>query len=64
MEERGMGWRFGTDDPEALLAGHGWQAEATQPGEEAASYGRWPYPVVPRGQREYPHSYLVIAHRA
>src|SRR5262245_60822243 len=38
MEERGMPWRFGTDEPEALLAAYGWQAHARQPGEEGAHY--------------------------
>ena len=38
MEERGMGWRFGTDDPAALFAQHGWEAEVKQPGEEGAKY--------------------------
>jgi methyltransferase (TIGR00027 family) len=64
MEERGMPWKFGTDDPEALLAGHGWQAQVVQPGEEGADYGRWTRPAPPpREQREFPHSFLVVAHR-
>jgi len=38
MEERGMGWRFGTDDPAALFAGHGWDTDIKQPGKEGARY--------------------------
>jgi methyltransferase (TIGR00027 family) len=63
MEERGWPWRFGTDDPEALLAAHGWQARITQPGEEGANYRPWPYPVAPRTDRTSPHTFLVVARR-
>lgn len=44
----GCPWVFGTDEPEALFAAHGLKAEAVQPGEPAADYGRWPDPVPPR----------------
>jgi methyltransferase (TIGR00027 family) len=44
----GCPWLFGTDEPEALFAGHGFTAEAVQPGEPGADYGRWPDPVPPR----------------
>jgi len=63
MAERGMGWHFGTDEPEALLDEYGWRAEAIQPGEEGAHFGRWPYPPLPREQKEFPHSFLVTAIR-
>jgi methyltransferase (TIGR00027 family) len=64
MAERGMAWKFGTDEPEALLARFGWHAHVTQPGEEGAHYGRWPRPAPPpREQREFPHSFLVVACR-
>lgn len=55
--------RFGTNTPEALLAGHGWEAEATQPGESGASYGRWPQPP-PREVPGFPRSFLLTARRA
>jgi methyltransferase (TIGR00027 family) len=63
LAERGMAWRFGTDDPEGLLADHGWQALVTQLGEEGANYGRWPYPVHARSERDAPHGFLVEARR-
>jgi methyltransferase (TIGR00027 family) len=44
----GCPWLFGTDEPEALFDRHGIDAQAVQPGEPAADYGRWPDPVPPR----------------
>ncbi|GAA5076413.1 SAM-dependent methyltransferase [Nocardia iowensis] len=44
----GCPWRFGTNKPEALFAGHGIEAVAVQPGEPSADFGRWPDPVPPR----------------
>ena len=38
MEEQGMGWRFGTDDPAGLFTMHGWDTKTKQPGEEGARY--------------------------
>lgn len=38
MEERGMAWRFGTDDPAGLFAEHGWEAQVKQPAEQGAKY--------------------------
>jgi methyltransferase (TIGR00027 family) len=55
--------RFGTDSPEALFAGVGWQATALQPGDEGANFGRWPFPVMPRELRRVPRSFLVAARR-
>ena len=64
LEERGTPWRFGTNQPEALLAAHGWRAEAVlQPGEPGAAFGRWPYPVAPRSVPGLPRSFLVHATR-
>jgi methyltransferase (TIGR00027 family) len=54
----GMAWRFGTDDPEALLAAHGWQATATVAGAEGASFGRL-LPPSAAGLR----AWLVVATR-
>jgi methyltransferase (TIGR00027 family) len=56
LAERGTPWRFGTDDPAALLAGHGWRSEIARPGDQGADYGRWPHPDA--------LSYLVVARRA
>ena len=56
--------RFGTNDPETLMARHGWEADATQPGEEGANYGRWPRSRVPRWLPGLPRSFLVKARRS
>jgi methyltransferase (TIGR00027 family) len=61
---RGAPGRFGTNDPEALFAEHGWEAEVIQPGESEATYGRWPYPVAPRRMPGVPRLFLVRARRA
>jgi methyltransferase (TIGR00027 family) len=60
---RGATGRFGTNDPEGLLAEHGWAAEATQAGEWGANYGRWPYPVALRGRPGAPRIFFVRAWR-
>lgn len=61
--QRGIVGRFGTNDPETLLAEHGWEVHVTQPGERGANYGRWPYPVVHRGVPGVPRLFLVRAQR-
>jgi methyltransferase (TIGR00027 family) len=64
LAENGIpGARFGTDDPEGLLAAHGWNAHVLQYGDEGADFGRWPYPSIPRDDRSLPHNYLIIAER-
>jgi len=63
LERRGAPWRFGTNEPEALLARHGWQALVRQPGEEGANFGRWPWPVTPRDLPGFPRCFLVTARR-
>jgi hypothetical protein len=64
LEQRGTPWRFGTNEPEALLARYGWHAEAvTQPGEGGAHFGRWPWPVAPRDVPGLPRSFFVTALR-
>jgi methyltransferase (TIGR00027 family) len=56
--------RFGTNDPEVLMAESGWEeAEASQPGERGVNYGRWPYPVAPRGVPGVPRIFFVRARR-
>jgi methyltransferase (TIGR00027 family) len=59
----GCAWLFGTDEPEALFAGHGVAATAVQPGEAAADYGRWPDPVPPRGETEVRRVFFVHGRR-
>jgi methyltransferase (TIGR00027 family) len=60
---RGVVGRFSTNDPEALFAGHGWEARVTQPGEQGANYERWPYRVTPREVPGIPRMFLVRAQR-
>jgi methyltransferase (TIGR00027 family) len=59
MEEQGMGWRFGTDDPVGLFAVHGWDAAIKDPGEEGARYDSQRFPVQPRSS----WSFFVLARR-
>ncbi len=61
---RGASGRFGVNDPEDLLASHGWKAEVTQPGEWGANYGRWPYPVASRGTPRVPRIFFARAWRS
>ena len=59
----GVAGRFGTNGPEALFAGHGWEVQVTQPGAQGANYGRWPYPVPSRELPGIPRMFLVRARR-
>ena len=59
----GCPWLFGTDEPEALFAGHGITATAVQPGEPDADYGRWPDPVPPRDETEVRRVFFVHGRR-
>jgi methyltransferase (TIGR00027 family) len=64
LAAKGIAWHFGTDEPEALLAGAGWaDARVLLFGEPGASFGRWPFPVAPRSMQGVPHTFLVVAHR-
>ena len=60
MEERGMGWRFGTDDPVGLFAQHGWEADVKQPGEEGVKYNPQRFSNKPRHSMM---SFFVLARR-
>jgi methyltransferase (TIGR00027 family) len=60
---QGAPGRFGTDDPEILLADHGWDADVIQAGEEGANFGRWPMPLMPWWLPGLPRSFLVRARR-
>ncbi|MCA1729842.1 MAG: SAM-dependent methyltransferase, partial [Actinobacteria bacterium] len=64
LARRGATGRFGTNDPEKLMAHHGWEADVTQPGEEGANFGRWPRPRLPRRLPGLPRSFLVRARRS
>jgi methyltransferase (TIGR00027 family) len=64
LARRGAPGRFGTNDPETLMAHQGWEADVTQPGEEGANFGRWPRPMIPREVPGLPRSFLVRARRS
>lgn len=59
----GTPWIGTMDDPRAELSARGWQARLSQPGEPEASYGRWPYPVIPQTLPEVPRHWLVTARK-
>jgi methyltransferase (TIGR00027 family) len=63
LTEDGCPWLFGTDEPEEFLAGCGWRVtELKTPGQEGASYGRWPWdPPLPRDVMGFPRNFLFIA---
>ena len=63
LTEDGCPWRFGTDEPEEFLSGCGWRVtELKTPGEEGASYGRWPWnPPLPRDVMGFPRNFLFVA---
>jgi methyltransferase (TIGR00027 family) len=61
---RGARGRFGTNDPEALMARHGFDADVTQPGEQGANFGRWPTPMLSREVPGLPRTFLVRARRS
>jgi len=63
MAREGAPWRFGTDAPEQLFAAAGWDATALRPGDEGASFGRWPMPVYPRNTPGLPQTFVVFAAR-
>ena len=59
---RGTRWVFGTNEPEELFSRAGWRVNAVvQPGEEGASFGRWPKPSAPRHLPGLASSFFVTA---
>ena len=63
LAKSGTPWIGTMDDPETDLSMRGWQTTLTQPGEEQAYYGRWPYPVIPRMLPDMPRRWWVTAQR-
>ncbi|WBP85095.1 class I SAM-dependent methyltransferase [Kitasatospora cathayae] len=62
LADDGAPWQFGTDTPEQFLTECGWEArEVRQPGEDGASFDRWPYPVLSRDLPGVPRSFLFTA---
>jgi methyltransferase (TIGR00027 family) len=58
-----IGGRFGTHDPAALLASHGWDAVVSEYGGPDANFGRWPWPPVDRNDPSAARSYLIVGSR-
>lgn len=63
MAAAGAAWRFGTDDPEGLLAPLGWEVTPHDFAEVGHRYGRWPFPVIPKEVTDAPRSWLTEAHK-
>jgi methyltransferase (TIGR00027 family) len=63
QSQLGAPWLGTLDDPVGFLSARGWHATATQPGEPAANYGRWPYPVPPRQLADMPRHWFVTGTR-
>jgi O-methyltransferase involved in polyketide biosynthesis len=59
----GAPWIGTLDEPVEYLAERGWTASLTQAGQPDASYGRWPFPVLPTTMPGVPHNWFVAARR-
>jgi len=59
----GAPWLFGDDAPEGLLEPLGWDVRASLIAAVADSFGRWPFPVIPRGTPGVPQSFFVEAEK-
>jgi methyltransferase (TIGR00027 family) len=59
MQALGAPWRFGSDEPAALL--ETWKAVVTDPAVVGNAWNRWPFPAAPAGARDVPRGYLVEA---
>ncbi|WP_367130782.1 MULTISPECIES: SAM-dependent methyltransferase [Streptomyces] len=65
LNEDGIPWLFGTDEPEEFMAGTGWTVrELKEPGEPGAGEGRWPYAVQPREVKGAARNWLLRAELA
>jgi methyltransferase (TIGR00027 family) len=63
FESWGCPWLFGTNEPEALFDRYGYTAQALQPGEDGADFGRWPDPVPPRSVQGVRRVFFVHGRR-
>ncbi|WP_433467538.1 class I SAM-dependent methyltransferase [Spirillospora sp. CA-128828] len=58
----GCPWLWGTDRPEEFLNSCGWTpGDLRLPGEDGASFGRWPWPPLPRDTLGFPMNHLFTA---
>lgn len=63
MTNSGVPWIGTMNDPEEFLVTRGWKAVLTQPGEEEAHFGRWPYPAIPHMIPDMPRYWFVTAQK-
>jgi methyltransferase (TIGR00027 family) len=63
LAEAGCPWKYGVDDPAALLSRFGWRPTVVSAGEPGANFGRWPYPPTLRTMPGVPRSFFVTAVR-
>ncbi len=54
-------WQSSCNEPETFFAKFGWSAQAIQPGEEGASFGRFTFVFPPRAVADAPHIFFVTA---
>lgn len=59
----GAPWIGTMDDPQGFLAARNWQASLTLLGDPEASYGRWPFPVIPSTVPGMPRLWFVVAEK-
>lgn len=63
MERAGVPWQNAMDDPQGLLAEHGWRATVAQKGEDSLNFGRFPHPVLPPEVPGIPRYWMVTGQR-
>jgi methyltransferase (TIGR00027 family) len=61
LADLGAPWLFAIAEPEMYFARHGWKATVVLPGDPDANFGRWTFPVIPRGVPGLPRTYFVVA---
>ncbi|MCT7984912.1 SAM-dependent methyltransferase [Laspinema sp. A4] len=54
-------WQSSCNEPETFFAEFGWSAQAIQPSDEGASFGRFTYQFPPRSVTDGPHIFFVTA---
>lgn len=63
LDRMGCPWHFGIAEPESFFTEQGWKARLTLPGDPDASYGIWPFPMIPRNFPNVPRSFFVTAEK-
>ncbi|HEX4354127.1 MAG TPA: SAM-dependent methyltransferase [Polyangiales bacterium] len=63
MRELGAPWRFGSDEPLALLASPPWRGQVVDPAAIGNAWQRWPFPAQPLSIPQ-PRGYLIEANKA